>query len=801
MCARQSDGVVLCWGGNQQNALGDGTGVDSAKPVLVSGTGIGNALGSSTVSNDLRIARRQSCSVLGRLIHQQVRAIENAQREGRTGRWFKNPRARSAGASIGRSVSDATVAKVDRWASMNAILKRYLPDVAGRMQSSACAPRLWGIETCVTRALMEPPGIARSSMLMNLAFGLCCACSDAVCPAGTTQVGELCQRDQAQAAAGNSDPAISGTQSTPSNSTVTPAGVGGESTANSVSSAASGGVGGASVAAAGVPGWNGGNGGQNGGDPTAGNNGGSRSDSSAAASVCGNGIREAAELCDGDCPATCDAPTGCLKSSLEGSPATCDARCVVVETTDCKSGDDCCAPSCKYPEDSDCSKSCGDGVVDSPELCEPGSKDKPCPTSCDDADPCTQDIKTGTPQQCNVVCSHTPVTVAKNGDQCCPRGGNANSDSDCSPNCGNKVKEGSEVCDGDCPTSCDDGDPCTVDKLSGSAGQCTAACTNAPIVRPANGDGCCPEGANASNDNDCSPSCGNRIKEGNEICDGDCPMSCTDTDPCTSDKLSGSASQCNAVCTHSPMTRTQPGNCADDDPCTDDSMRPSTTSCTFECVHGPAKPRTGPTACNSSNPCIKPTSPVPSKTSCTQECKPGPEMARSGPTSCTPPDACTESTKVDSSTDCISYCDEKPKRDGASCNGSGTCSAGVCLFCGDKKITGSEECDPNAPGWSAVSCGSNCKRSVYRLCSTNGDCGSNETCYAGICGAHCSRRDDPVCKTLPNTSSVCVGAGDSSACAIVCNGSCPSGFSQSCIAVAADIEGENTYTLCGGNGF
>jgi hypothetical protein len=57
---------------------------------------------------------------------------------------------------------------------------------------------------------------------------------------------------------------------------------------------------------------------------------------------------------------------------------------------------------------------CGDGVVDSGELCDPGSGSaKPCPQSsndCDDANPCTTDALTGS--GCQATCSHTPLADA-----------------------------------------------------------------------------------------------------------------------------------------------------------------------------------------------------------------------------------------------------------------------------------------------------------------------------------------------------------------------------------------------------
>jgi alpha-tubulin suppressor-like RCC1 family protein len=42
-CAVKEDGVVVCWGGNGGQQLGNGTTTDSVKPVLVAGSGLGNA--------------------------------------------------------------------------------------------------------------------------------------------------------------------------------------------------------------------------------------------------------------------------------------------------------------------------------------------------------------------------------------------------------------------------------------------------------------------------------------------------------------------------------------------------------------------------------------------------------------------------------------------------------------------------------------------------------------------------------------------------------------------------------------
>jgi hypothetical protein len=142
---------------------------------------------------------------------------------------------------------------------------------------------------------------------------------------------------------------------------------------------------------------------------------------------------------------------------------------------------------------------CGNGIVEAGETCDPPSS---CPTSCDDSNACTVDGMTGSAAGCNAVCEHTAVSTCQSGDGCCASGCNANTDSDCSPSCGNGAVEAGETCDppSSCPTGCSDGNACTVDQLSGSAADCSAACTFAPYTCAdelsctddlCNGDGTC----------------------------------------------------------------------------------------------------------------------------------------------------------------------------------------------------------------------------------------------------------------------------------------------------------------------
>ena len=80
--------------------------------------------------------------------------------------------------------------------------------------------------------------------------------------------------------------------------------------------------------------------------------------------VCGDGILSLDETCDsGDaataCPTSCPPSDDvCVASTLEGDPASCDARCVTAPVVSCTSGDGCCPGSCTASEDADCPIDC-----------------------------------------------------------------------------------------------------------------------------------------------------------------------------------------------------------------------------------------------------------------------------------------------------------------------------------------------------------------------------------------------------------------------------------------------------------
>lgn len=204
---------------------------------------------------------------------------------------------------------------------------------------------------------------------------------------------------------------------------------------------------------------------------------------------CGDGQMTGSEKCDisippgqpGACPTECPAINACTKRALNGT--ACYAECVLLELV-CEAGDGCCPAKCTVDNDPDCSPSCGDGLIERSETCDPESETqcKQRDSDCDDRDPCTIDTLTGSARNCNSACVHMPVTATQSGDDCCPSGANATTDSDCKPRCGNGVREADEVCDGGegCDANCKTtGSPTQIACLSTASGPCeTCACIN-----------------------------------------------------------------------------------------------------------------------------------------------------------------------------------------------------------------------------------------------------------------------------------------------------------------------------------
>ncbi len=278
---------------------------------------------------------------------------------------------------------------------------------------------------------------------------------------------------------------------------------------------------------------------------------------------CDNDIIEQGETCDppGTCPTTCDDGVACTADALIGSAESCSAACSYSPITHCDSGDGCCPPSCNHASDSDCSVSCGNGLIEQGETCDPPSS---CIAACDDGVACTNDTLIGSPANCSSSCGHAPITECDSGDGCCPPGCDNTIDEDCSVSCDNNVIEYGETCDppGTCPTTCDDLVACTVDIMTGSAESCSVNCSFNIITECDHDDGCCPPGCTPATDSDCSSSCGDGFEDTGETCDppDTCPVNCNDGNVCTRGILSGNAESCSAACSFSPITECNPGD-------------------------------------------------------------------------------------------------------------------------------------------------------------------------------------------------------------------------------------------------
>jgi hypothetical protein len=168
---------------------------------------------------------------------------------------------------------------------------------------------------------------------------------------------------------------------------------------------------------------------------------------------CGNGAIDPGETCDpiATCERRdeCESENRCLVVRYSGDPGECNARCTLTTIEGCRDGDGCCPSGCAAADDDDCSAECGDGIVSrgAGETCEVGGMPE-CPQTCDDQQPCTTDIQTGSPGTCNMACLHRPVFLPVAGDGCCPSGGFGRQDPDCGSVCGNGIQEVDEECDG-----------------------------------------------------------------------------------------------------------------------------------------------------------------------------------------------------------------------------------------------------------------------------------------------------------------------------------------------------------------
>ena len=467
-------------------------------------------------------------------------------------------------------------------------------------------------------------------------------------------------------------------------------------------------------------------------------------------SACGDGHLDADEDCDPGlpssdphaCPVACDDGDPCTRDVRQGS--ACHVKCVSTPITELVSGDGCCPAHATSRTDRDCAPTCGNGVLEMGEACDDGpspaststTQAVPCAKSCPSSpSACLKNVLLGDAATCTARCEPTPVTTCgPTKDGCCAAGCTAANDPDCSPTCGDGIVQPSngETCDvaiaagktGACPTSCAESAGCTRRVLV-AAGTCQAACLFLPITMARAGDGCCPQGADASLDPDCAPLCGNGVVETpGETCDyrasdDACPVGCTGGDTCSPVRLEGNKGTCNARCVLEPVTACaahddccpagctiardadcpivcgdgvlspgeacdraitagQPGACArtcdDGDACTSDAAAGSVEGCSRTCSHAPI------TACRAGDGCCPAGCDAKSDTDCGSTCGDG--QVGAGET-CDPPstcpstcpddgDPCTREVLAGDATHCTAVCRHDPVT---------VCSANAVDFC------------------------------------------------------------------------------------------------------------------------
>ncbi|MFM2415395.1 MAG: hypothetical protein RL385_118 [Pseudomonadota bacterium] len=461
--------------------------------------------------------------------------------------------------------------------------------------------------------------------------------------------------------------------------------------------------------------------------------------------TCNNGVVEAGETCDprAMCPATCDDGNACTIDGLTGSAANCNVACSHQTISQCRNGDGCCPSGCNAVSDNDCSASCGNSVVEPGETCDPAAS-CPTPTSCNDGTACTIDTLVGSAMNCTATCGHQSITQCVSGDGCCAPGCNARTDTDCSASCGNSVVEPGETCDppGSCPRSCSDGSSCTIDTLTGSAANCTAACGYQAITQCRSGDGCCAPGCNANSDRDCSSTCGNSVVEPGETCDpaSSCPTAaaCSDGNACTIDSLAGSRASCTATCTHQSITQ-----CRNNDGCCAPGCNAnSDNDCSASCGNRIVEPgetcdpqTTCPSTCSDGNACTIDRS-TGSTANCNLSC------SHQTITECANNDGCCAAgCNANTDSDCTATCGNGVVERGETCDPVSSCPAASC--------NDNVACTADTSAGSAANCNLTCTHSAITQCQAGDGC-----CAPGCNANSASPSYDPNCTATCGNSVV-----------------------------------------------
>ncbi len=331
------------------------------------------------------------------------------------------------------------------------------------------------------------------------------------------------------------------------------------------------------------------------------------------------------------------------------------------------------------------------------------------------------------------------------------------------------------------PVNCDDGNPCTVDAVSGTTCTHTAAPTGTSCT-----DGLFCNGADSCSGGSCSVHAGNPCPgpDGDANCHESCNETtdaCTANDPNGSTCNDGNSSTNNDVCSAGNCAGT-PISCDDANPCTTDTLSGTT------CLHSPVAFGTacndglycnGTDACNAGTCSVHAGNPCTGGAVCANACNEAADNCFSPANT-----ACTADANPCTSDVCngSGSCMHPLKAVGTSCNdnvfcnGADTCnSIGACVHAGNP-----------CPGPDGdADCSESCDETVDACTGNdpnNSSCGPGDTCQNGLCvaGNFCG---DGVCDTPAENCARCpVDCGfpfgtncesDSDCCSGMCrNGKC-----------------------------
>ena len=375
--------------------------------------------------------------------------------------------------------------------------------------------------------------------------------------------------------------------------------------------------------------------------------------------VCGNGIVEGAEQCDG---------TAC-----------CTASCTFqAEFTACGSAD---ATACNAPDSCNSTGSCVDRKDAAGSVCQPAGAS----AACDPVDTCD-----GTSNTCAPVFAAAGTSCGDSSDTACTDPDSCNGTGSCQVNhaangssCADSdLCDGAETCStGSCvagtPVNTDDGIACTSDSCDPATGNVTHTANNAACGdgNACNGSETCSatlgcqagtpvvtDDGNPCTDDSCDPATGavtHSIDTTNTCSDGN---ACTQTDSCNSA----------GACVGSNPVNTDDGNA-----CTDDSCNPATGAVTNTvdtsntCSDGNACTQTD--SCNSTGACVgsNPVTPTSDNNPCTDEmCDPatGNTVSTVDTTNtCSDGNACTQTDSCDSTGACVGSNAVTPTSDNNPC--------------------------------------------------------------------------------------------------------------------------------------